>query len=202
MLALAAVHWAPTIRERAVLVYYQRQCLRYAAPAERVVCIEPGGQFGPPPGFSFQAPDPAPWTSLRPLVEASVLPEESGPILFMHERRCPGGRRFLVVVRRMPPALRQSIDLPLSFCVMLIDPDRAAANKAGAVTRHGCIDVFRPNSPVRFFAGQPDPLDESHFTIRYQTDDGGRGTIEGRVTEVPSPRLELEDLTDARGASH
>jgi hypothetical protein len=36
----------------------------------------------------------------------------------------------------------------------------------------------RPGLPIRFFAGQPDPNDPSHFTLRYELS-GQPGIIDG-----------------------
>jgi hypothetical protein len=51
-----------------------------------------------------------------------------------------------------------------------------------------------PNPPLlHLFAGQPDPADESHFTIDYEVD-GDRGTIDGwlRDSHDGSNRVRVE----------
>ena len=45
---------------------------------------------------------------------------------------------------------------------------------------------------VRFYAGQADPADASHFTIGYAVDDRP-GTIDGWITENQMPMLHVRD---------
>lgn len=45
----------------------------------------------------------------------------------------------------------------------------------------------------RFFAGQPDPNDESHFTIDYEVD-GIRNTIDGWLLDDDTVKLEPRPL--------
>ena len=43
VLLAAALHWGPPLARQAKLLYWQRQCLRYTAPPDRVVVEEATG---------------------------------------------------------------------------------------------------------------------------------------------------------------
>ena len=45
---------------------------------------------------------------------------------------------------------------------------------------------------LRIYAGQPDPADPAHFTIRYALD-GLQGTMEGRVEGSAGIRITVKD---------
>jgi hypothetical protein len=49
-----------------------------------------------------------------------------------------------------------------------------------------------PIGSLRFFAGQPEPDDESHFTIRYETTEGS-GTIDGWLMPDDSVKFQIRD---------
>jgi hypothetical protein len=188
--AMSAVWWAPPAWNRARLLYVQRQCMRYAAPDGQLICAEPLPYGGQTPPFTVAATDPncfsefvgRGWGAAGTPIRVRAIVQ--GPVLFLHERRSKSGVRRLVVVRRTPPGGRMSWDIPLSFNVTLIEP----AGLSGPPRMDG-FDLpdavpprfgdGSPNPPLlRLFAGQPDPADESHFTIEYEVD-ADRGTIDG-----------------------
>ena len=50
--------------------------------------------------------------------------------------------------------------------------------------RYGVLsDVFGPGGGIRWFAGQPDAFDASHFTLGFELVDGRRGTVDGYLSE-------------------
>jgi hypothetical protein len=179
------VRWGPPVVGRARLLYAQRQCQLYVAPQGQVICAEPLPYGGQTPPFTMAAPDPDCLQSFRaPPVVPSAGPGTGGPVLFLHERRSKSGVRRLIILRRTPPGRRMSWDIPLSFNVTLVEP----VGWSGIV-RAQSFDLTdavpsafgdgTANAPLlRFFAGQPDPQDESHFTIDYELE-GIRGTIDG-----------------------
>jgi hypothetical protein len=193
----AGARWGPIAWHRSALLYRQRQCLRYTAPSDKIVCSEPlptAGQMFP---FSFAAPDPPGIAGmLRAPDPGSPAARPPGPVLFMHERRTASGKRYLVVLRRTPSEDRQSWDLPSAYRVTLIEP---ATMTAEAIPRERSLievvprDVTEPpdagsSAPpdsLRFFAGQPDPADPSRFTVRYQRGPH-TGVLHG-VLEDPPP---------------
>jgi hypothetical protein len=193
----AGARWGPVAWQRAALLYRQRQCLRYTAPAEKIVCSEPVPSAGRMFPFSFAAADPPGIPDM--LLSGGRLPPAAGParpVLFMHERRTASGRRYLVILRRKPSEGRQSWDLPESYTLTLIEP---ATVTAGAVLRErSVIEVIprdfteppddsssAPPDSLRFFAGQPNPADASRFTIRYQR--GPKAGVLHGILEDPPP---------------
>lgn len=59
-----------------------------------------------------------------------------------------------------------------------------------APERSGWIPAWR--RPVTLYAGQPDPADESHFTIAYESQ-GQKGTIDGWLMHDETVKLEVRD---------
>jgi hypothetical protein len=192
----AGASWGPAAWRRGVLLYRQWQCLRYTAPADKVVCSEPLPAAGRMFPFSFAAADPPGipdtlWPAPNPRSLAG--PE---PVLFMHERRTRSGRRYLIILRRTPGERRQSWDLPASYTVTLVEP--ATVTAEGLLRTQSLIEVLprdyteppddaasAPPDTLRFFAGQPDPADPSRFTIRYER--GPKAGVLHGLLEDPPP---------------
>jgi hypothetical protein len=190
---VAGWRWGPGVYQRGSLLYWQRQCLRYAAPAERVVY-----ETDPAAGAALRSADrhymllkprwgpmPAPlptglvpdcWTRFG---NASPgFPTATGPVLFLHELRTPTGQRRLVAITGafQPSELPQFIS-GYDAEAQMIEPGTwkvLPRNRTGGVA----ISVLsgpQPKPPhVRIFAGQSDPADPSHFTIRYELDGVGQ----------------------------
>lgn len=192
-LALLGVRWGPAVSRQARLLYWQRQCLRYEArPRGRVVCAEPLPYGGVTPPFTLAAADPDCLAGLRPFVAGDwPPPAAAGPVVFLHERRTPGGARRLVVLRRTPPGQRQSWDAPLSFTATVVVPaglrgDPVAQTMLLPDPLPSAFGDGTPAGPsVRLFAGRADPDDESHFTIDYDLD-GRPGVIQGWLRDRPA----------------
>jgi hypothetical protein len=191
VLATVGMTLGPPAWRRAELLYRQRQCLRYTASPDSVVCSEPlpaAGQMHP---FTLEAADPpVAGKVLRYRAGRETLaPGSDGPLLFMHERTTSSGKRRLVVVRRNPASGRQSWDLPLAYTVTLVRPATATADSVVRmqtlveVVPRGSADA--PDAVLRFFAGQPDPSDASRFTVRYQR--GAYWGVLHGVLEDPPP---------------
>jgi hypothetical protein len=185
-LAASGVWWLPPAWRRGRLLYVQRQCLQYTTRPSELICAEPPPYAGETPPFTVAVMDPA---CLLELGRSSTLTTGRGPVLFLHERRSKAGVRRLIVVRRTPPGQRMSWDIPMSFNISLIEP---AGLSGIPVARYSYYPDAVPshfgdgstNGPLlRFFAGQPDPADESHFTIDYEVD-GERGTIDGWLRDT------------------
>jgi hypothetical protein len=161
-----------------------------------VICVETEGAAGQPPTLTRLDAEPA---------ATSAIPEIwAEPLLFMHERRTTYGDRKLVLVRRTMPALRDSMDLPTTYSVWVFDAD-GSSGRLGRIIEvlpHP-FDMLSPGTSIRFFAGQPDPSDDSHFTIGYQAN-GRPGIIDGYLIQGspgnPDDHVELEDrgLSSAR----
>jgi hypothetical protein len=108
-------------------------------------------------------------------------------IIFLHERISPAGHRRLVYVSYAPGTL----DFQPAF-IEGYNYDTSAASPAtwtsplSYASRFYAIDVLSgyPRVPplVRVYAGQPDPNDPAHFTIRYQIW-GQEDTLDGRLQD-------------------
>jgi len=215
LLGVGAVcwRWGGAAWHQARLLYWQRQCLRYTAPANQIVYEEDpvnaaklmatDAQYAPYPlkrrtqSESFTAAPvnaaayvPACWarfeSASNPLVSLQ-LGRAYGAIVFLHERVAPSGHRRLVSVRYFP-----DID---TFVAAFINGYNYSTETITAATlrspptpamRAYAIDVLSgyPRHPpmVRMYAGQIDPNDPSHFTIRYEMW-GQTDTLDGRLDD-------------------
>jgi hypothetical protein len=197
LLGLTALRWGPPAWEYAKVRYYQRQCLNYTAPPDQVVYEEEPAAaarllLNPSDYAPFRWDFWAPANAKMPAPAAArILPvyqkfEELNSrrmgmpggtafesVLFLHERTTRRGERRLVKVTL--------IAAPFSFWAYVIDSDRYESQRWAQANRgNGVIEPFdanprRSNAPwaanppqLRIYAGQPDPNDASHFTIRYQ----------------------------------
>jgi hypothetical protein len=101
------------------------------------------------------------------------------PVLFQHEMTTASGMRVLVAVQ-MDLAARPERQLIVSML------------KPGTLSQHpwrygpfvALTDDRLFEKPLRFFAGQVDPNDDRHFTIRYMN---GRetGVLDGQMVDDP-----------------
>ena len=194
LLALAAglgLMLGPRLWREAQIQYWQRACLQYDAPADRVVCEEAPAWAGNMPPFLSAAPPPAPLAELGKLARpaAAAVP---GPVLYLHERRTPAGRRYLVIIRRVPPNLRQSWDAPLGLDVELSEPKAWWADPAPTAATlepdpfPRAFEAQQDTPSLRIFAGRTDPDDPARFTIEFETADG-RGVLEGTLRDPVPP---------------
>lgn len=108
------------------------------------------------------------------------------PTLFVHGLRSPDGTRMLVTVPLM--ALEDAEDLRADVFVAATD------DEPGLYRRSESQLVLRrwPDEHITFMAGQPDPADASHFTIRYRIGDR-TGTIDGWLTNGATVRMQVRD---------
>jgi len=107
--------------------------------------------------------------------------------LFLHARRAASGKpqRIIcvrpseaIIFRRTLPQLYDATSPDLSievhdYATLTSDSNRLSRQSVNVARLAG-----EPFGTVRFFAGQIDPSDESHFTIDFQTATGS-GTIDG-----------------------
>ena len=210
-LAVCTWRWGPYLWRQSQLLYWQGQCLTFSAPVDQVVYEEEpaaaarlllGSDFAPHvlnprPGYKIQPTTvqatvfcPQCWRALWTIVpppSASLLGVGSGgnrAIIFLHERISPAGHRRLVSVSYAP--------YPDSF----VPGYNYVASATTPATWSGQRTVPRPwftefqstsRTPrhpplVRVFAGQPDPSDRAHFTIRYQMW-GQEDVLDGRLRD-------------------
>lgn len=172
------------------LLARQQHYLDYNAPADLIVYTE-----DPLVGRRLGAGDP----NYVPIGRSAcyvpkVLQEipglhigkNGGPILFLHGRQSSDGTTRLVGVGLM--SLEDREDLCSDVLVPASDdetyprPDRQSDLEIGR----------RPQKPITFMAGQPDPADASHFTIRYSIEDQS-GTIEGWLMDGGLVKMRVRD---------
>ena len=211
LVTAAAWRWGPTGWRHVRLLYWQRQCLAYVAPADQVVLDDDPivaaallkregyrnlAGAGSPPVAGFV---PRCWAEA---MRATTGPP-AGSVLFLHERTSPGGQRRLVILQLpgsgTPPLTGSGIPA-------LIEPATlTAAPKFHNAVISADVDVSWPDLPrrsTRLFAGQADPADASHFVIRFQTGGLG-GTIDGWLEDNDRLRFRVrtEKSAPALGSS-
>jgi hypothetical protein len=108
----------------------------------------------------------------------------------VHARRSPAGHQRLLVVRFDPLCYLAGGTQPLNADVRWLDGRWGDMGYAHSPA----LPSFKlpASKSLRLFHGQPDPLDESHFTIAY--DAGGvTGTIDGWLQADDTVKLVVRD---------
>src|SRR5687767_2223717 len=170
--------WGPRTWRRFELLSLQRQCMSYTRPPAQVV-YEPdrvrgaalwvvGGEYvkRPPGGVLHQPPVAA---------KAGI-----GDSFFLHSRQRPDGEARLVNVTLMYTAGAGN------FAAVELGADvYTSMTLTRPRTAHTSRATFPPGPAAelpRLYAGQPDPNDPSHFTIKYEFTDRS-GVIHGRLQD-------------------
>jgi hypothetical protein len=167
----AAVLLGPRAWRQGRMLYLQRQYMRHALAKDTVV-YEHGTPVYSHPHTPLRA-QPSP---IRPAT------------MFLHERKSPSGRRWLLMAEAtmLPTAPIISLQAFAFHPATLMRPWRPARFE------HQLWDTLWLPGDARVFAGQPDPNDESHFTIEYEVD-GVRHIIDGWVFD--DGKVVLEERT-------
>jgi hypothetical protein len=112
--------------------------------------------------------------------------------LFIHGRSTPGGPERLVGVMFDATMFLAGDPNPLS--IRVYSSPRPMLQGCGGHGNVGGLGLPSASSePLRLFAGQPDPVDSSHFTIRYSA--GKRhGVIDAWLRRDDSVALSAHDL--------
>jgi hypothetical protein len=164
-----------------------RQCLRYSAPPDQVVYEEDPLQAAKllrtGKGYRGSGPE-GPGVILRPALWPYGLPLSSVGIAVLHQRRSSAGHTRLVVV---PFYGRDHVNH------FYFSPS-ALATDEGHLPPHWTLQdvtgIAFPAPPLRLFAGQPDPVDLSHFTIAYQSSET-TGIIDGWLRDDDTIKLQV-----------
>ncbi len=124
----------------------------------------------------------------------------AGAIIFLHERISPSGHRRLVCVHYAPdtPTFVQSFIEGYNYDTSAGLP--ATWTKPLTFARRlyvlGVLSGFPRHPPlVRTYAGQPDPNDPAHFTIRYQMW-GQEDVLDGQLLDNDQVTLTPRHLPD------
>jgi len=219
LLAIVATGWflGPHAYRLARIWYWERQCMNFAAaPSEILYESLPAGMpkppIGPPyldgddpqvaavriPGtFSLQS-DPQTIVSRDPICWIRFL-QYSGnrtcniapsTLVFCHRLTSPSGHLRLVTIERDSfEDNGMTLDRSLAPAVYAFAGWKGCQN---LIPGRSSNDIERYiDGPVRFFAGQPDQADASHFTIEYQWADGFRGFLDGYLRDDDTVDLKV-----------
>jgi hypothetical protein len=193
-----AWRWGPSAWQHASLLDRQRRCMNWSVPNGTVAYEEDPDRAALLLGSSSYAPMPSAVAQDMqlggfPKARIAILQiDEAGGLLpaevagqgiaFMHRRRSPGGNERLVVV-----PIRVGIASASGYCMSLCDPivlspapswppePPRILSRGGQGptmfagwhrTEQGAAERGKPL--IRFYAGQADPEDASHYSIRYE----------------------------------
>jgi len=201
--------WGRGWRDKAVLLYHQRACMMYTAPPQQVVfdsdpsrvaILAHDPNYAIVRGCAFRNP-PGHWDSYTAAIGNSMaLRGSQRALLFLHECRSPDGSRFLVEIERTAAADESAYFIQSYDVESNVYRPATASRPAVYVMNAYPIDVMDstlPHTDIRIYAGQPDPADPSHFTIRYET--GGKTrTVDGRVDNQGHLSLDRDATAEAQ----
>jgi hypothetical protein len=186
-----AAIWAFRLVQQLHFLYQQHQWMQYTMPLDKVVLAD-GTPDVPQllklPGYhpiaggaaAFRAPR---WTCKRsdlsyPFIHArgtAGQPTRLVSVVAVPNYDQGGGRRLGLFAYAEIPASLNPGSRPVDACA-IHGPDSG--------------DLLLPvQSSIRIFAGQPDPADQSHFTIRFEHD-GKSNVIDGWL--MPDDTIKLE----------
>ena len=132
----------------------------------------------------------------RPLSQAAVDPPLRWELLWSRRRYTSAATRDPVVFQHvMTTASGMGVLVAVQFDARGTNNQRqliATMLKPGTLSEHplpyGPFVIFDDDAtldkPLRLFAGQVDPADDHHFTIRYQNARGS-GVLDGRMVDEP-----------------
>jgi hypothetical protein len=165
---------APRAWRQAQLLYWQNKCMNYTAPADRIA-------YSSDEPITFVADE---WSKFYALLSPPGM--RSRGTVFLHERVAPNGNRRLVAVDAIEFAdpVFQAV-FPSARVIIPGDTVRAP--------REALSTTFTPNFVQDLdgviYAGQPDPTDPSHFTIRC-VENGAEQVVDGWLRDDDSLLLE------------
>jgi len=211
ILALTAWRRGPYLWRQAHILYWQRQCLNFSLPPSTVVYEEDptaaaillrqpdyflyvlgrGQDFSKPgPIVHAAAFIPSCWRTFGRPYAFALTARRANPsaAIFLHERISPAGHHRLICIEYFPgpgpfqPAFIAHEDYDSSVFV----PATWTHAPTQVGQRPWAISVFlgfasRPPL-IRVFAGQIDPNDSAHFTVRYQMW-GHEDILDGRLLD-------------------
>ncbi len=177
---VAAYLWGPALWSRVALLYRQRSCLRYTAPADQVVFdsdparvaqLAGDANYVISGGCAFRKPLPD-WV---PIHSAALRALRAGAkpaaMIFLHELRVGGITRLVEVERTAgsneSPYFITGYDVATHSITPATFRQPHVAEQQ-FFTDLDVLDSVGPHLDIRIYAGQPDPADPSHFTIRYE----------------------------------
>jgi hypothetical protein len=197
LLILAAITcsavWAFRFAQQLRFLHQQHRWMRYTMQADRIILA--AGDAAMPllndPDYFHPTRS---WDGHR-FTDAVRNPNKlaadpywgSLPLIFLHQRRAPdGGDRLISVF----PTLDRTKDYSL-LAEAEVPANAQPGSRPSLCKAMGISGEYRFEAPMnlKVFAGQPDPADESHFTIRFDLD-GKFNIIDGWL--MPDDTVKLE----------
>lgn len=191
-IAISAARWLPALLGQAALVYWQNRCAQYSASPEKVVFSEVNSST------SARGIDPAPvaagevpraWNEFYARLSPPGL--RSAGTAFLHTLRNGSGERLVAVdVIHSSSATSGERDVLLPRVIATgswLRPPREIWVSPNETTQTSkspqpadvlSLSGVEEAGPYRVFAGQIDPADASHFTIRFESGDRS-GVVDG-----------------------
>lgn len=185
-LLLISARWGRSAWTRAAFLYHQRACMNYTAPPDQVVfdsnparvaALVKDPNFVIYRGCAFRRL-PSGWQAIT----AAFARPSPHAIVFLHERHVAAGSLSLVSLERTAAADESAlfvdgydVDPIVLQPATLNQPLRGISGPSGDLD---VLDGWGPHTDIRIYAGQPDPADASHFTIRFEMG-GAIHTVDG-----------------------
>lgn len=187
VLAIVICGWVmlPQYWRNAREAMQQRQWMRYTR-LPTAIAFEPPGEKAKTlfqPGLGYV---------MRPggVFHQLGIPGFPSDALFLHGRKRPDGQQRIVWVTLGYRTTSNGIQLCLEGDVLIpgttLNPGRRLPGTTGPL-----IADSTGKTP-RIYAGQPDPADDSHFTMAIEFPDGRTGTIHGRLTDRDTIDFEIK----------
>jgi hypothetical protein len=215
---VAAYRYRHELELRASEIYWSRRCMGFDAPRDSILFV---GDPAAAAALRERDPDyvqtrlygragakflPRCWRELcaamnNPAVVAADTVMDD-PVLFLHERRSPGGKRRIVMIKSGSYNARA---LPRKMRATIITPARLFARTQVMAAPMPDVAWSGVYVPLRIFFGHPDPADASHFTIDFVVLDGfdgapiRNGTIDGYLNDDDTVSFRLRDPATTRG---
>lgn len=217
-IAVACAKWRPlrTRIEQAHYVWLQGQAMNHSAPADQVAFetdpVRASALLSSRPEL-YSQPTSIPWESEQhkatyekrwqplafytPPVLPRIWPRRWVPdgVLFLHRRQNPAGQERLALVQIRMINVRSPGEEDLLLNGVVCQPASLEPGSRIGVTRSSLelsLDIQRMHEPLRFFVGQPDPDDPTHFIIGVEAG-GKRSVIDGWL-RAPNEHYSMEHI--------
>jgi hypothetical protein len=226
VVALVAINWGTMLVHRLSYWNLQRKCMNYTAPPERVVFEsnpDAAKELLKDPAYArsiFDSESKLPTalyqTSLIADLEAkdrfetlldtlrthagSRFPIEHMPLCFLGERRSTSGESRLIEAYAIPFSLPSPQGFSGSLTMRVIKPGtltQSSKHTNGHPYWPLLTNLHNKPSNLKIYTGQPDPVDASHFMIRYEAY-GNEKILDCWLQPDDSVKVVLRQPTDAK----
>ncbi len=198
LLVLAAIvehFYGDAYRKRAVILQYQRSCMTWSGDPAKPV-------FTRNPALKPVQARPTCWTDF--LRAEGYYVQDVQAVYFLHERRTPAGKRRLIALSDSPHAPWWDDAFPVlevhepagwmhqSKCLWTTALTTDLALYTGTAGAHTYSD--RSSTAFTIYAGQADPENQSHFTVRFVSPDGKPHLLDANLKDDDSVEVKTIDL--------